>query len=199
MSRFAARELEVVLTGEGADELFAGYRYHGDYADVPDVLQRELRRSLGAMQNSNLQRVDRMSMAHWLEARVPFLDTEVIDVAMAIPAELKLRQTRRAPCREVDPAASLRGPAPSRDRLADESQFDEGSGTAHRLASMASQAVGDRDWRSWTPPDSSVRLRSVEESSYFDHLRTDFADYEALSHTMTMWSHDRLPPKADLT
>ncbi len=59
VARFAARAVKVVLTGEGADELFAGYRYHRDYADYPATLQKELHRSVGTMHDSNLQRVDR--------------------------------------------------------------------------------------------------------------------------------------------
>ena len=37
-----------------------------------------------------LVKADRMSMAHSLEVRVPFLDTEVFDVAAGIPVDLKL-------------------------------------------------------------------------------------------------------------
>ena len=76
VAQFAASELKVVLTGEGADELFAGYAYHAGYADELDTLQRELRRSVAVMHDSNLQRVDRMTTAHSLEARVPFLFDE---------------------------------------------------------------------------------------------------------------------------
>ena len=49
-------------------------------------MHRELRRSVGSLHDVNLQRVDRMTMRHGLEARVPFLDTEVIDVAQAAPS-----------------------------------------------------------------------------------------------------------------
>ncbi|OWY61405.1 hypothetical protein B7486_63950, partial [cyanobacterium TDX16] len=59
VSRFAAEHLKVVLTGEGADELFAGYRYHADYRSDPVALQHELRRSIANMAHTNLQRVDR--------------------------------------------------------------------------------------------------------------------------------------------
>jgi len=84
-----------VLTGEGADELCAGYRYRTAYTDDPCTLQRELRRSVSTMHDSNLQRVDRMTMAHLLEAGVPFLDPAVVEVVMQIPAQLKLRRDQR--------------------------------------------------------------------------------------------------------
>ncbi|MEJ2668040.1 MAG: asparagine synthase (glutamine-hydrolyzing), partial [Deinococcales bacterium] len=75
-ARLAARHVKVVLTGEGADELFAGYRYVRPLRG--DALARELTRSLQGMHNLNLQRVDRLTMAHGLEARVPFLDRDMV-------------------------------------------------------------------------------------------------------------------------
>ncbi|MBS1817916.1 MAG: asparagine synthase (glutamine-hydrolyzing) [Acidobacteria bacterium] len=42
-----------------------------------------------------LTKVDRMSMAHSIESRVPLLDNAVIDFAMALPASLKIREGRR--------------------------------------------------------------------------------------------------------
>ena len=91
----ARRHVKAVLTGEGADELFAGYRYHYDYADRPRALADEITRSLGAMYNINLQRVDRITMAQGLEARTPFLDGDLIAFAQSIPATLKMKTDER--------------------------------------------------------------------------------------------------------
>ncbi|WP_238526098.1 asparagine synthase-related protein [Natranaerobius thermophilus] len=43
------------------------------------------------MHNINLQRLDRMSMAFSMEGRVPFLDLDLVDYAIALPPETKLR------------------------------------------------------------------------------------------------------------
>ena len=92
-SRLARQHVKAVLTGEGADELFAGFAYHHAYVDNPRALADELTRCLGTMHNINLQRVDRISMAESLEARTPFLDRDLIDFAQSVPAVLKLRRT----------------------------------------------------------------------------------------------------------
>ena len=84
-----AQHVKVVLTGEGADELFAGYEYLRDFAD-PDELHAELVRTVRGLHNLNLQRCDRVTMAHGLEARVPFLDREVIALALRLPPAGKL-------------------------------------------------------------------------------------------------------------
>ncbi|MFM2091310.1 MAG: asparagine synthase [Planctomycetota bacterium] len=127
VSRAAARTVKVVLTGEGADELFAGYAYHRDYAGP--ALHAELRRSVANLHHINLQRADRMSMAHGLEARVPFLDTAVVDLALRMPPALKIARgfhkylLRRAAARLLPPEIAWRA----------KEQFDHGTGSAEAL------------------------------------------------------------------
>jgi len=86
----AADYVTVVLTGEGADELFTGYHYMKHFPF--DKLNLEAKRCIGNLHNINLQRADRMGMFFSLELRVPFLDVAMIDLAMKIPPDLKIRE-----------------------------------------------------------------------------------------------------------
>lgn len=85
----AGADVKMVLTGEGSDELFAGYLYFMD-AERPDQVQTELKRLYGMLGNINLHRTDRMTMAHGLEARVPFLDTKFTELVMSLDPALKM-------------------------------------------------------------------------------------------------------------
>lgn len=139
LSQEVAKHVKVVLSGQGADEIFAGYHWFqslprtpheevpallrktvGDFsydeysalvapdARVPDHATLFLKamcdnnptansidhmltyESTFALANGPLERVDNMTMAASLEARVPFLDEAVVEVAASMPLDYKL-------------------------------------------------------------------------------------------------------------
>ena len=158
VSRFAAEEVKVVLTGEGADELFAGYTYYRDIED-PDSLADELRRSITRMHNINLQRVDRMSMAHGLEARVPFLDREMIALGMQLPVKWKLKQVHGKRIEKWLLRKAFEDILPHEIVWRDKLQFDQGSG----VADYATREIGRMARESSISSDGA---RSDEEAYY---------------------------------
>ncbi len=142
-----SREVKVVQSGQGADEVFAGYfwypemeaaagsdlerfrshyfdRDHAEFLETvapayggPDYtsarigallarpgadtfLDRVLRLDVTTLiVDDPVKRVDNMTMAWGLEARVPFLDHELVELAAALPPEFKLRAGGKYPLR----------------------------------------------------------------------------------------------------
>jgi asparagine synthase (glutamine-hydrolysing) len=81
----------VLLTGQGADELFGGYRRHEVFLERgPEMLDREIYSDLKNISKINLERDDMVTMANSIELRVPFMDKEVIKTGLAISPELKV-------------------------------------------------------------------------------------------------------------
>ncbi|MER7468461.1 N-acetylglutaminylglutamine amidotransferase [Streptomyces sp. NPDC097981] len=151
LSEQVAKDVKVVLCGQGADEVFAGYHWYppiasatrdgapAAYADayfdrthdeitamlhpaaaaardasmefvrahmaVPGAetsLDAALRMDVHAlMPDDPVKRVDNMTMAWGLEARVPFLDHELVELAAACPPELKLDQGGKAVLKDI--------------------------------------------------------------------------------------------------
>jgi asparagine synthase (glutamine-hydrolysing) len=162
LSELAAQHVKVVLTGEGADELFAGYDHLRDIEDS-DELRLELIRSVEGLHNLNLQRCDRVTMAHGLEARVPFLDLDLIAVAQRVPIDWKL------PGEEGQEKAILReaftGWIPDEILWRRKEQFGDGSGTADVMAQRAHDLAPDDDWEQVRVPGLPP-ARSREELGY---------------------------------
>lgn len=84
--------IKVVLSGEGADEIFGGYLYFRNAPSVADF-QKETIERVQKLHTADLLRADKSTMAHGLEARVPFLDKKFLDLAITIQPEEKMPQT----------------------------------------------------------------------------------------------------------
>jgi asparagine synthase (glutamine-hydrolysing) len=83
--------LKVMLSGQGADELFAGYhRYLEFYKQKGEEAQADLDEDLLNLYQVNLQRDDAVAMASSVELRVPYLDMDVINMAINIPMKCKI-------------------------------------------------------------------------------------------------------------
>ena len=83
----AKEKVKVVLCGEGSDELFGGYSIFKEAKNPIEAMEK----SFNELHTLNLSRVDRMTMANSVEARVPFLDEELVDFAKGISLNLKIK------------------------------------------------------------------------------------------------------------
>ncbi|MDZ7790706.1 MAG: asparagine synthase B [Xanthomonadales bacterium] len=90
--RIKAMGIKMVLSGEGADEIFGGYLYFHK-APNPRAFHEETVRKIDKLHQFDCLRANKAMAAWGVEARVPFLDLAFLDVAMSI-----------------DPAAKMPGP-----------------------------------------------------------------------------------------
>ncbi|KIO34997.1 asparagine synthase B [Shewanella sp. cp20] len=92
--KIKAMGIKMVLSGEGADELFGGYLYFHK-APNAQAFHEELVRKLDKLHLFDCLRANKAMAAWGLEARVPFLDKEFIDTAMRLNPEAKMSKEGR--------------------------------------------------------------------------------------------------------
>ena len=156
-----ARQVKVVLTGEGADECFAGYAHLAGLD--PAALHAEQCHLIDDLHRLNLQRADHMTMAHGLEARVPFLDREVI--AFALQLAPQWRAPRDGMTKHLLRAA-FEGWLPPDLLWRRKEQFGDGTGVSAILREQMASTVSADDLvalRAAAP----VPLRDAEEAAYY--------------------------------
>lgn len=81
--------IKMVLSGEGADEVFGGYLYFHKAPD-PQAFHEETVRKLSKLYLYDCLRANKSLAAWGVEGRVPFLDKEFLDVAMSLNPKVKM-------------------------------------------------------------------------------------------------------------
>ena len=81
--------IKMVLSGEGADEVFGGYLYFHKAPSARDFHEETVRK-LSKLHLYDCLRANKSLSAWGVEGRVPFLDKEFLDVAMALDPEAKM-------------------------------------------------------------------------------------------------------------
>lgn len=152
-------------------------------------LVTELRRSITSLHNVNLQRVDRLTMTHSIEGRVPFLDLEVIEKAQRIPVELKIKDDGCSP-----PVEKWILRKAFEDMLPDEivwrnkEQFDEGSGTSEMLGKGMKEFMSEAELVKYMSDNRKARLRSMEECVYHKILTDAYEDPSVVLDNVARWA-----------
>ena len=142
--RIKAMGVKMVLSGEGADEMFGGYLYFHKAPDA-QAFHAETVRKLAQLHKFDCLRANK-SMAAWgVEARVPFLDLEFLDIAMSVATDDKMIRDGRMEKHVL--REGFKGALPDPIVWRQKEQFSDGVGYSwiDTLQEVAARRVTDQD------------------------------------------------------
>lgn len=188
LADMASEHVKVILTGEGADEIYARYDYLRSI-ESPDELQGEMIDITAELHNTNLQRADRIPMAFGLEARVPFLDVKSVALGLGLPAAHKVH--RDWPTKYLLRQA-FRSDLPQETVNRPKQKFSKGAGSSDFIAEVAKREVSDAEFQSesnrllkrW-----GYHLLSKEALYYYNMLRQYYEDrwvFPSMGHSRSL-------------
>jgi asparagine synthase (glutamine-hydrolysing) len=165
--------LKVVLCGEGADEIFAGYKAVRGLA-WPELVKASWK-LINNLHNTECKRLDRMTMAVSLEARVPFLDRNVVEYALNLPCEAKLQEREGRVVEKHILREAFSGLLPDEILWREKMPFDQGSGGRHIIERVNSM-ISDDELKEAQERWPEAQLTSKEMLFYYRIWREHFGD-----------------------
>lgn len=171
-AKAASDYVSEIFSGEGGDELFAGYEYIKTLQ--PESIPDELIDITSRLHNTAFQRVDRSASAHGTVPHLVFADPNVFNYALSIPSKYKLNNgiekwILRQAVKDLLPTSVL-----NRNKA----KFWEGAGVQELISEYASEKISDNDFQKERYLPNGWKLISKEELYYYRIFREYFGEAE---------------------
>ena len=163
--RFVSPHTNCVITGEGADEFFAGYDGQFRQGENPEEVASIVDNLINVAHNTALQRLDRLAAANSIETRTPFLDTKVMDFCMKIPLDCKIHGEEQVGKWVLRQA--FEGCLPEHIIYQTKRFFAQGSGVAFIMRAQAEKSISEKELAEHNKKEGNPWLSSVEELYYY--------------------------------
>lgn len=190
--KIKAQGVKMVLSGEGSDEIFGGYLYFGAAPNAKEFHQECVKR-VKNLHYADCLRANKSTMAWGLEARVPFLDKEFLEVTMNINPEDKMITKDHIEKWVLRKAFDTGDYLPEEILWRQKEQFSDGVGYSwiDGLKDTAEKSISDEQFK--TPkPEWGDDIPTTKEAYWYRCMFDELFPKKSVASTVMRWI-----PKAD--
>ena len=159
-----------IITGDGADELFAGYSFLVNKPE--DELEAEIKRVCSVMHFPT----QKIGKALGVEVESPFLNDKVMEFAKKIPANLKVKNEKEKRCGKWILRKTFEKYIPQQIAWREKSPMQDGSGTSG-LTNLFNSIIEEEKFvekKLVTEKEDNVVIRSRESMHYYEIFKKLF-------------------------
>ena len=171
--RIKSMGIKMVLSGEGADEMFGGYLY---FHNAPNHMQfhNECINRVRGLHNFDCLRANKSTMAWGLEARVPFLDQKLLELVMSLDPKFKLNKEQKIEKYILRKAFDNKDTPYLPDDILwrQKEQFSDGVGYSwiDKLVEFTNSQISDEELVKGKAQDENITKEAIYYLKIFDEL-----------------------------